>query len=131
LDKLERKILLLSPKTGKEENVLNHVKEIFSIILQFREATDTFYNYCLSESSRRDQLLDGARGVHTGSNVDLNSDALPGILARLKEYGAQFTEKAQIIVMQLQGHPDLDCRFLSIRLSFSDFYKTRKEHKIL
>ncbi|KAF8621665.1 hypothetical protein AX15_007679 [Amanita polypyramis BW_CC] len=126
LDKLEKKILLLSPRSGKEENVLSLVREVFSIILQFREATDNFYNYCLSESSRRDQLLDGTRGVHTGSS-NLNSDTAQNILYRLKEYGTLFTEKLQSIVVQLQAHPDLDCRFLGIRLSFSDFYKVRKD----
>lgn len=38
-----------------------------------------------------------------------------------------FTDKAQNIVHSLQTHSDLDCRFLAIRLSFSDFYKTKKE----
>ncbi|KAF8639856.1 hypothetical protein AX17_001111 [Amanita inopinata Kibby_2008] len=131
LGKLERKILLLSPKAGKEENILNNVREIFSIILKFREATDNFYNYCLSESSRRDQQLDGLRGVYTGPNGTSNgTDPLPSILSRLKDYGSLFSEKAQNIVAHLQGHPDLDCRFLSIRLSFSEFYKVRKDqHK--
>ncbi|EEB89290.1 hypothetical protein MPER_12628, partial [Moniliophthora perniciosa FA553] len=36
--RLVKKILLLSSKTGKEENVLNQVKDLFSMILQFREA---------------------------------------------------------------------------------------------
>jgi gamma-tubulin complex component 3 len=58
LDRMVKKVLLLSPKAGKEvrlieppsyhllissrllqENLLNHVKEVFSIILQFREST--------------------------------------------------------------------------------------------
>ncbi|KAF8351415.1 gamma-tubulin complex DGRIP91/SPC98 component [Amanita rubescens] len=132
LDKLEKKILLLSPRAGKEENVLHLVREVFTIIIQFREATDNFYNYCLSESSRRDQLLDGARGVHTGSDFNSanSAEALHSILRRLKEYGALFTEKTQSIVIHLQAHHDLDCRFLGIRLSFSDYYKIRKDqHK--
>ncbi|KAM6495845.1 gamma-tubulin complex DGRIP91/SPC98 component [Amanita muscaria] len=131
LGKLEKKILLLSSRVGKEENVLNHVREAFSIILHFREATENFYNHCLSESSRRDQMLDNTRGVHTGSSTNINSaDALPNILNRLRDYTTQFTEKLQTIVLHLQTHPDLDCRFLSIRLSFSDFYKTKKDqHK--
>lgn len=59
-----------------QENILNQVRELFHTILQFREATaslhsrklfrsidicykqDTFYNYCLSESARRDKNFD-------------------------------------------------------------------------
>lgn len=39
LDRMVKKILLLSPKAGREENLLNQVRDVFTIILQFREAT--------------------------------------------------------------------------------------------
>ncbi|KAG6860233.1 hypothetical protein C0995_013839 [Termitomyces sp. Mi166 len=111
LDRMAKKVLLLSSKTGKEDN---------------------FYNYCLTESSRRDEELDIRRGVHTGRTYYDEpgreaSDPLPGLLERLGEYGSSFTERAQTIVHYLQVHSDLDCRFLGVRLSFSDFYKSKKE----
>ncbi|KAG5732384.1 Spindle pole body component alp6 [Termitomyces sp. T112] len=128
LDRMAKKVLLLSSKTGKEETILSQVKEIFSTILQYREAVDNFYNYCLTESSRRDQELDVQRGVHTGrARHDETSNPLPGLLERLGEYGSSFTERAQTIVHHLQVHSDLDCRFLGVRLSFSDFYKSKRE----
>lgn len=92
LDRMVKKVLLLSPKSGKQvrcllhwpncfqislkESLLNQVKEVFSTILMFRDATvgcfpckkknlmsvqDNFYYYCLSESSRRDGKLDEQR----------------------------------------------------------------------
>ncbi|KAJ7283605.1 gamma-tubulin complex, component 3 [Mycena rebaudengoi] len=125
LDRMVKKVLLLSPKSGKQENVLNQVKEVFSTILMFRDATDNFYNYCLSESSRRDGKLDAERGVFTGTEQAQDPDALPRLLHQVKEYGSLFSERAQTIVQQLQGHPDLDCRFLGVRLSFSDFYRKK------
>ncbi|PFH52765.1 hypothetical protein AMATHDRAFT_139134 [Amanita thiersii Skay4041] len=125
LNKLEKKILLLSPKAGKEENILNHVKEVFSVILQYLDATDNFYNHCLSECSRRDQQMDMTRGVYTKVNV--TTDNLSGFTGRLREYSSLFTEKTQSIVAHLLAHPDLDCRFLGIRLSFTDFYKVKKD----
>jgi gamma-tubulin complex component 3 len=56
-------------------------------------------------------------------------DQLPRILRRVKEYSGLFSERAQAIVHALQLHQDLDCRFLSVRLNFSDFYRSRKELK--
>ncbi|KAF5363247.1 hypothetical protein D9756_000424 [Leucocoprinus leucothites] len=107
LDRMVKKIFLLSPKAGKE---------------------DHFYNYCLSESSRRDQELDVQRGVHTTAIPQGSStESLQEILTRLKEYQTLFTERAQSIVAHLQVHPDLDCRFLGIRLSFSDYYRPKRE----
>ncbi|KAK0190890.1 gamma-tubulin complex, component 3 [Armillaria mellea] len=125
LDRMVKKVLLLSPKAGREENLLVQVRELFSIILQFREASDNFYNYCLSESVRRDRELDDERGVYTGRGM--TDTELPIQLNPVKEYGSQFSEKAQALVHQLQVHPDLDCRFLAVRLSFSEYYRTKKD----
>lgn len=77
LDRMVKKVLLLSSKAGREENLLNQVRDLFTTILQFREATvrtvgyfimsyadhsqDDFYNYCLSESARRDAARDHER----------------------------------------------------------------------
>ena len=39
LDRMVKKVLLLSSKAGREENLLNQVRDLFTTILQFREAT--------------------------------------------------------------------------------------------
>lgn len=39
LDRMVKKVLLLSPKAGREESLLNQVRDVFTSILQFREAT--------------------------------------------------------------------------------------------
>ncbi|VDB90091.1 unnamed protein product [Peniophora sp. CBMAI 1063] len=130
LGRLVRKILLLSNKAGREEVVLNQVRDALATILQFREAMDHFYNLCLSESSRRDNERDAMRGVYTGAGADQEaplSDQLLRGLQQCKEYASIFSEKVHGIVHGLQSHTDLDCRFLGVRLSFSDFYKTKRE----
>ncbi|KAI0638044.1 gamma-tubulin complex DGRIP91/SPC98 component [Trametes polyzona] len=134
LDRMVKKVLLLSPKAGREENLLNQVRDAFTMILNFREASDDLYNYCLSELARRDAEKDSTRGVHTrieaAEDRRYTRESLPGILARVREYGTAFSERVQAIVQALATHPDLDCRFLGIRLSFSDFYKTRKDQQL-
>lgn len=56
-----------------------------------------------------------------------DDDAVNDILGRVREYGTSFSERVQSIVLGLQTHPDLDCRFLAVRISFSDFYKTKRD----
>lgn len=114
---------------------------------------DSFYNFSLSEAARRDSEKDGGRvslrvsydclplirhallqGIYTAPGNDADKkhesvETLPRILRNIKEYGSSFSERAQAIVQSLQAHPDLDCRFLGIRLSFSDFYKSKREHQ--
>ncbi|THV08504.1 gamma-tubulin complex DGRIP91/SPC98 component [Dendrothele bispora CBS 962.96] len=126
LDRLVKKIMLLTSKSGREEQVLNIVKDIFTLILQFRDAVDNFYNFCLSESARRDRALDAERGLYTGPDEDPNGsleESLPRLMHPVQEYGSQFAEKAQSLVQHLQVHSDLDCRFLGVRLNFSDYYR--------
>ncbi|KAH9938282.1 gamma-tubulin complex DGRIP91/SPC98 component [Fomitopsis serialis] len=131
LDRMVKKVLLLNPKAGREENLLNQVRDVFAIILQFREATDDFYNYGLSEAARRDSERDAARGVVTtipsSTSKHHDPEVVHDILTRVKEYSTAFSDRVQTIVQALSVHADLDCRFLAIRLSFSDFYKGRKE----
>ncbi|KAJ3987247.1 gamma-tubulin complex, component 3 [Lentinula detonsa] len=129
LDRLVKKILLLSPKAGREENVMNQVKDLFVTILQFQDAMENFYNFCLTESTRRDQRLDFDRGLYTGPQ-DPNSsleENLPRLLQPVDDYGSQFSEKVQTLVAALQTHPDLDCRFLGVRLNFSEYYRGKQQ----
>ncbi|TDL29201.1 gamma-tubulin complex DGRIP91/SPC98 component [Rickenella mellea] len=132
LDRMVKKVLLLSPKAGREENLLNQVRELFQIILQFRDATDRFYDYSLAEAAMLDSEKDYGRGVYTSAaptseRSKSSADTLAQIRQNMEEYGTSFSERAQTIVHSLQTHPDLDCRFLGIRLSFSDFYKSKRD----
>ncbi|KAI6113696.1 gamma-tubulin complex, component 3 [Pisolithus thermaeus] len=132
LDRMVRKVLLLSSKSGKEEALLSQVQELFSTILQFRDAMDSFYHYCLSETARRDQTRDADRGIYTIPTQQRSGvPTLSQIRNLVKEYGATFSDLALSIVHTLQSHPDLDCRFLGIRLSFSDFYRAKKDQQLL
>ncbi|KAG2013609.1 gamma-tubulin complex component 3 [Coprinopsis cinerea AmutBmut pab1-1] len=113
-----------------QELVLNLVKDSFSTVLMYREALDNLYNYCLSEAAKRDQKADQTRGVYTGrpeSSSTNSEEHTRELTARLHQYGSAFTERVHTIVQHLQVHPDLDCRFLAIRLSFSDYYKKNKD----
>ncbi|KAH7105471.1 gamma-tubulin complex, DGRIP91/SPC98 component [Auriculariales sp. MPI-PUGE-AT-0066] len=128
LDRVAKKIQLISPKAGKEEYLLGVLREIFQIILQFREATESFYNLTLSEAARRDAERDEERGVYANAqSTPASTEPLSQAVKRIKQYTASFSEHAQALVHGLQTHPDLDCRFLAARLSFNEFYRTRKE----
>jgi gamma-tubulin complex component 3 len=128
LNRIVKQVLLLSSKSGKEESILIQVREIFAIILEFREAVEHFYNYCLSESSRRDHDQDAMRGVYSSSDATGDSaEKLREIRQRSHDYRISFSERATVVIHGLQSHPDLSCRFLAIKLSFSEFYKTRRE----
>ncbi|CAE6401773.1 unnamed protein product [Rhizoctonia solani] len=140
LERIEKKVLLISAKSGREESVLNQVREAFQTILQFREATgkDAFHNYTLGEAARRDSERDGYRGVYTTTGNDEagrylardNAESLPRILKRVEQYSHAFSDLAMSIVVALNTHSDYECRFLGVRLSFSDFYRLKRERQL-
>ncbi|CEL61828.1 Gamma-tubulin complex component 3 homolog OS=Xenopus laevis GN=tubgcp3 PE=1 SV=1 [Rhizoctonia solani AG-1 IB] len=137
LERIEKKVLLISSKSGREESVLNQVREAFQTILQFREATDAFHNHTLAEAARRDSERDGHRGVYTTvGNDDIgryareNTESLPRILRRVEQYSRTFSDLAMSIVVALNTHSDYECRFLGVRLSFSDFYRLKRERQL-
>ncbi|KAF9075764.1 gamma-tubulin complex DGRIP91/SPC98 component [Rhodocollybia butyracea] len=129
LDRLVKKIMLLSSKAGREENVMNQVKDLFATVLHFQDAVENFYNFCLTESMRRDRKLDSDRGLYTGPDDPDSSleEHLPRLLHPVHDYGSQFSDKVQTLVAALQTHPDLDCRFLGVRLNFSEYYRGKQQ----
>ena len=99
----------------------------------------------MAEASRQDSLKDYKRvslvpaldytlhhsllqGVVTSPEVH-SAEGQPEVMSRVgrrvQTYASAFSEKAQTLVHGLQTHTDPDCRFLAIRLSFSDFYKSK------
>ncbi|KAG8748429.1 Microtubule-nucleating Tub4p (gamma-tubulin) complex component [Ceratobasidium sp. 414] len=134
LERIEKRVLLISFKVGREESVLKQVREAFLIILQFREATDAFYNYTLAEAARRDSKRDGHRGVFTTEDGERPqrdaTESLPRILKRVEQYSRSFSDLAMSIVVSLNTHSDYECRFLGVRLSFSDFYRLKRERQL-
>lgn len=54
---------------------------------------------------------------------------LPRILQRTRGYAVSFSEHMTALVVSLAAHPDLDCKNLGLRLSFSNYYKLPKREK--
>ena len=73
-------------------------------------------------------LTTKSQGVVTASDPDPHvQENVEQTLRMIQEYSTAFSEKTQILVHGLQSHHDLDCRFLGTMLSFSDFYKSKKD----
>lgn len=67
---------------------------------------------------------DAARFMRDGN------ESLPRILRRVEQYSRTFSDLAMSIVVALNTHSDYECRFLGVRLSFSDFYRLKRERQL-
>ncbi|SCZ89195.1 BZ3500_MvSof-1268-A1-R1_Chr9g10326 [Microbotryum saponariae] len=116
LRRLVTKALLIQPRSShrtEEERyvVLEGVRNLFQMMLQYQNVADALCNYALSEASRQQ-----------ASNPTLaarSADTLDGIRHRLQDYATQFDSGAKEVVRLLGKAKDLDMRFLAVRLNFN------------
>lgn len=126
--------------------LLEQVRQIFRMMLQYCNAADSLCNYALAEASRQESLRDIGRvstcltiswrqrrssnsqttsiqGIDSPVPPPLGSSnpetSLEGIRERLEEYSAEFRALAVTLIAQLGQAPDLDHRFLALRLNFN------------
>ncbi|KAL5527235.1 hypothetical protein ACEPAG_6026 [Sanghuangporus baumii] len=131
---VDKKVLLYYPKSGKEENLRLRMQELFDTALQFRSAMDELYNYTLAERARQEsEQHDAGRGLYvdprTARSYEEARRVLPRILQRTRGYAISFSENMTALIVSLAAHPDLDCKNLGLRLSFSNYYKVPKREK--
>ncbi|WWC68620.1 uncharacterized protein I206_102550 [Kwoniella pini CBS 10737] len=129
LDRVVRKVLLLSSKRDKEEVLLETVREALDFILQFRDATDDLYGWSLAEATRLDRERDAERGLYTIPTNDsptISSQQLQSIRQRVKNCSNSFQDRLISICHLAGSHTDLDVRFLAIRIAWNGHYSLRK-----
>ncbi|KAK8861575.1 hypothetical protein IAR55_002397 [Kwoniella newhampshirensis] len=130
LDRVVRKVLLLSTKRDKEEVLLDAVRDALAFILQFRDATDDLYGWSLAEATRLDRERDAERGLYTPQTTDDPSrsyEQLQQIRSRIRTCSINFQDRVVSICHMAGSHTDLDVRFLAIRIAFNGHYGLRKK----
>lgn len=82
----------------------------------------------MGSGKEMDALTAQSQGVVTASDPDPHvQQNINQTLRMIQEYSTAFSEKILTLVHGLQSHQDLDCRFLGTMLSFSEFYKSKKD----
>ncbi|KAK4054085.1 Microtubule-nucleating Tub4p (gamma-tubulin) complex component [Microbotryomycetes sp. JL201] len=125
LERLISKALLLNGRKSSKRDtmpLLDQVRQIFRLMLQYRTAADSLCNHALAEASRQETMRDVGRGIDSpipSSGFNSNPDELTGIRDRLEEYSTEFRAMSVTLITQLGQAPDLDARFLSVRLNYN------------
>ncbi|KAK4249050.1 Spc98 family-domain-containing protein [Corynascus novoguineensis] len=69
-----------------------------------------------------------AAGVGNNDDSDLRSE-LPALQERLRQLGASFKARLQILLGDLAYQPDVDMRFLGVSMNFNDVYQPVKRKR--
>lgn len=133
LDRIVRKMLLLSPRKDDKDALLNLVREALDLILTFCAATDDLFSWSLAVAVSLDAKRDRERGIRkTLSNAESappDFDKLEDIRERIRNCAAQFGDTVSILCKEAGAHPDLDVRFLAIRIAFNGYYGLKRGSK--
>jgi gamma-tubulin complex component 3 len=110
--------------------------ELLRLMLAYRDSVDGLYSWSVSDFTRR-QEADAADllGTRTARASDDSPDPfsgpgngqvrseMPALRERLRQLGAGFRTRLQILLGDLAYQPDVDMRFLGVAMNFNDVYQ--------
>ncbi|PHH73238.1 hypothetical protein CDD82_5595 [Ophiocordyceps australis] len=122
------------PAEGHDDRTsyLAQLSDILRFMLNYREAVDGLYSWSVSDFTRRQEA--DVRGATGGPLVALEDSALgpageavvsefPALQERLRQLGASFRTRVQILLGDLAYQPDVDMRFLGVAMNYNDVYQ--------
>ncbi|GJC79416.1 spindle pole body component alp6 [Colletotrichum liriopes] len=125
--------------TGEDDRTsyLSQLSELLRAMLSYRDSVDGLYSWSVSDFTRRqeaDVMRMSTRGVRHqkkpsepgGDGEDDNpavASEFPVLQDRLRQLGATFRSRLQILLGDLAYQPDVDMRFLGVTMNFNDVYQ--------
>ncbi|KAJ9164676.1 Spindle pole body component [Coniochaeta hoffmannii] len=132
----------LEPDAEDRNSYMIQLGELLRLMLAYRDSVDGLYSWSVSDFTRRQEadaadLLGGtARGPSSSSLADSPDHPLfaagssrqvksemPALRERLRQLGASFRTRLQILLGDLAYQPDVDMRFLGVAMNFNDVYQ--------
>ncbi|GAA5859868.1 hypothetical protein JCM8547_004364 [Rhodosporidiobolus lusitaniae] len=123
LRKLTEKALLKAQAKRKREvkPLVEQLRDIFKVMLQYKNVADDLFAYAMQHESYARSMSDNARDGRAPI-LPLRAPSVEALIAlenRLADYAGQFRDKAKELVSGLERSPDLDMKFLAVRLNFN------------
>ncbi|BGO92393.1 Microtubule-nucleating Tub4p (gamma-tubulin) complex component [Rhodotorula toruloides] len=121
LEKLVEKALLKPQGRRKKETkpLIEQLRDVFKIMLVHVAAAEDLYAFSMQYESYARAAASTARGQPPLAIQRPTTAQLENLEERLASSGAAFREQAKDLVVALDRSPDLDLRFLAVRLNFN------------
>ncbi|KAK1700331.1 Spc97/Spc98 family protein [Colletotrichum godetiae] len=125
--------------TGEDDRTsyLSQLGDLLRAMLSYRDSVDGLYSWSVSDFTRRQEAdvmristrgprhqkkesMPGADGEDENPAV---ASEFPVLQDRLRQLGATFRTRLQILLGDLAYQPDVDMRFLGVAMNFNDVYQ--------
>ncbi|TNY22196.1 Spc98 family-domain-containing protein [Rhodotorula diobovata] len=125
LTKLADKALLKAQGRRKKEvkPLVEQLRDIWKVMLQWKNVADDLFAYAMQHESYARATSDTARSAPLHLRPP-TAEQLEKLEDRLASYGTLFRERATELVVGLERSPDLDMKFLAVRLNFNYQFRT-------
>ena len=123
------------PRTRGSDNddrttYLTQLGDMLRFMLNYRDSVDGLYSWSVSEFTRRQEADVRSTTRHQDDEAYLPTDSVasefPALQERLRQLGASFRTRLQILLGDLAYQPDVDMRFLGVAMNFNDVYQAAK-----
>jgi gamma-tubulin complex component 3 len=102
-------------------------------MLNYRDSVDGLYSWSVSDFTRRQEADVRTTTRHDDDGYQPTGSVaseFPVLQERLRQLGASFKTKLQILLGDLAYQPDVDMRFLGVAMNFNDVYQlSRRKSK--
>ncbi|OLN85892.1 Spindle pole body component alp6 [Colletotrichum chlorophyti] len=134
--------------TGEDDRTsyLSQLGDLLRAMLSYRDSVDGLYSWSVSDFTRRQeadvmristrttarhQKKPSEPGGPDGDDDNLGvASEFPVLQDRLRQLGATFRSRLQILLGDLAYQPDVDMRFLGVAMNFNDVYQpSRRKSK--
>ncbi|GAA5945281.1 Spc98p [Sporobolomyces koalae] len=119
---LEKGLLkVVSKRSKKEPSLKLQLESIFVTMLAYKNAADDLFAHAMQLESHARSAQDSARGLPSPvlSSRPPSTQRLYDIETLLISHSEQFQTSAENFVSSLEKSPDLDMKFLAVRLNFN------------
>ncbi|GAA5916670.1 Spc98p [Sporobolomyces salmoneus] len=124
---LEKGLLrVVSKRSKKEASLKSQLESIFTTMLAYKNAADDLFAHAMQLESHARSAQDTARGLPSPilSSRPPSTQRLYDIETLLISHSEQFQSAAESFVSSLEKSPDLDMKFLAVRLNFNFQFRT-------
>ncbi|GAA5965313.1 hypothetical protein JCM3765_007161 [Sporobolomyces pararoseus] len=119
---LEKGLLrVVSKRSKKEASLKTQLEAIFATMLSYKNAADDLFAHAMQLESHARSAQDAARGLPSPvlSSRPPSTQRLYDIETLLISHSESFQTAAENFVSSLEKSPDLDMKFLAVRLNFN------------
>lgn len=106
------------------------LSDLLRKMLAFRDCVDGLYSWAVADFTRRQEADAAGRRAAAAAEPDdpfssagTVSSEFPALQERLRELGAGFRTRLQVLLGDLAYQPDVDMRFLGVAMNFNDVYQ--------